>query len=697
MTFSRLVRYFGENQCILKGRAVHARITTSGFHLDVYTNNHLVSMYLKFNLFDDAWNLFDRMTERNMVSYTTLISGFSHMGLSEEALLGLRLMVFDGFDPNQFTYAAAISACTSLGAVKIGKEIHGRIYRMEEELGYVVNNCLINFYGKCGLLKSARSVFDKILEPNIISWTSMFTVYCQSGEDMKGLKLFAESRKVGIEVNEFSCASAFGAYASLENLKGGIQLHSLVFRCGVGLDQFVITSLIKFYTRCGELDSARQVFLEIDNPNLSAYNALIGGCIQLGNPREAIELFYKLHSLGLKPNDRTFSSLFGAIVDMVEIEVGKQTQSLILKFGFMSCTFVGNAILDFYSNFGLLEESMRCFEEIDRPDTVSWNTLMTGRIKMGHHTEAIGYLENMLIEGFEPNNCTYSIILNISGDLPSIQWGKQTHCRILKPGFNSDVVIGSALIDMYSKCGRLNDARKVFDCLISKNLVTWNTIIIGYAQHGFGKEALEIYNFMQQEGVKPNDITFIGVLSACGHMGLLEEGLSYFHSMFRDHGISPRMDHLGCLVSLLSRKGQTERAYEFIRCFNEQVDKVVWRCLLSGCKTNKDFSLGKYAAEKILSIDPDDTSAHVMLSNIFAEAKMWEETAQVRKIMKEKALKKDCGYSWFELNNRICSFGVGENLHFEGSSLLDLLSGLMAQLFDAGYVPDTAFSFQYKE
>ncbi|KAJ0046052.1 hypothetical protein Pint_05853 [Pistacia integerrima] len=224
-----------------------------------------------------------------------------------------------------------------------------------------------------------------------------------------------------------------------------------------------------------------------------------------------------------------------------------------------------------------------------------------------------------------------------------------------------NVISWSALISGYAKCGKLLDARKVFDFLNSKNLVTWNTMLAGYAQHGLGRDALEIYSMMQRNKIKPNDVSFIAVLSACGHIG------------------------------------QTSRAYEFIKSFPIKPDKVVWRCLLSGCKTHKDVVLGRYAAEKILSIDPEDTSAHVMLSNVYAEAKMWDETAQVRKIMKEKALTKDTGYSWTELKNKIHYFSASHVAKFQGNDLREIMNGLTAQLFDAGYKPDAIFSFHCEE
>ncbi|XP_059665954.1 pentatricopeptide repeat-containing protein At2g27610-like [Cornus florida] len=697
MAFSNLLRLLGNTRSVLRGRIVHAKIITSGFHPDVYVNNHLLSMYLKFDCIEDARKMFDKMPERNLISWTTLISWYSQMGLAEESLNCFRLMLGDGFYPNHYTCVSAISACASIGAIRTGKEIHGMIYRLEQEMNSFVSNCLVNFYGKCGSLKSARLVFDANLEPNSVSWTSLLSCYCQWGENVEGLNIFLRSHKAGVKLNEFCCVSVLGACAALVKLEVGMQVHSHAVKCGFRMDQFVVTGLINFYAKCSELDLARQAFWEVDKPHMTAWTALIGGYTQQGKGREAIDLFCMFRSSGLIPSERTLSSVLGAFSHAMEINVGKQIHSLIVKFGFGSFTFVSNALLDFYSKCGLLVESLKAFEEMDAHDIVSWNTLISGCVNSGSFKEAIEFLHRMLFEGFDPNLYTYSSILSFCGDLPAVEWGKQTHCCIMKPGFDSNVVVGSALIDMYAKCGRLSDARKVFDNLPSKNLVSWNTMLVGYAQHGFGKDALRIYDMMQKNGVKPNDITFIGVLSACGHVGLLEEGLHHWNSMTNDYGIAPRTDHLACVVSLLARKGQTKGALDFIRSFPMEPDKVVWRCLLSSCKSHKDMALGKYAAEKILSIDPDDTSAHVMLSNIYAKAKMWNETAQIRKLMKEKSLEKDPGYSWTELKNKIYSFSAGHNAHFQGYSVHEVLGGLTAQLFDAGYVPDTNLSLNYAE
>lgn len=696
-TFASIIRGCVKEKSIFNGKAVHAQVIVSGSVPDVYINNHLLSMYLKLNQMDYAQKVFDKMLKRNIISWTTLISSLSQIGLSENALNCFRSMILEGFLPNEYTYVGVISACVNIGNVRTGKEVHGRIYRTEDSLNSYVSNSLVNLYGKCGLVKSARLVFDAILEPNLVAWASLISCYFKCGENEEGLNMFLRSLRVGMKINEFTCSSILGACATWENLEIGIQVHCLAVKCDFLGDQFVVTGLVNFYAKCGQLEAARQAFVEAEDPHLSAWTALIGGYLQQDKGREAIKLFYKMFCSGMNPSEETFASIFGALDDGMEMQVREQLHSLIIKLGFDSFTLVCNTILAFYMKRGLLKESLKAFHAMDVHDIVTWNAMITGCVGSGCYEEAIGFMRNMLFEGFDPNPYTYSSLLSICGDLPAIQWGKQTHCRILKPGFDSNVVVGSALIDMYAKCGHLDAARKVFDNLPSKNLISWNTMLVGYAQNGFGREALEVYDMMQISGVKPNDVTFVGLLSACGHVGLLQEGLGHFNSMIRDYRITPRTDHLACMVSLFARNGKTKEAFDFIRRFPGKPDKVVWRCLLSGCKTNEDVILGKYAAEMILNADPDDSSVHIMLSNIYADLRMWNELAEIRKLMKEKELKKDTGFSWIELQNKIVLFSASQNLQLQRNAVHEVLSGLKAQLSDEKYVPDVMFSLHCGE
>ncbi|KAJ8557595.1 hypothetical protein K7X08_003220 [Anisodus acutangulus] len=301
------------------------------------------------------------------------------------------MILEDGFAPNGYTYVAALSGCTNLRAERIGKELHGRMYRTEESINSFVTNCLVNFYGKCGLLKSARLVFDGTLEPNSVTWASLISCYFHCGEYQEGLTMFVSALRRGMIVNEFFVGSVLGASAATKSLKLGMQIHSLVVKSSLGrMDQFVVTGLINFYAKCGRLDLARRSFDEAEAPELHAWTALIGGCVQLGSGREAIDLFCKLLSSDLKPSERTYSSVLGAFADVKE--VGKQIHCRIVKLGFDSFSFISNALLDFYSKSDLFEESLNLFREMKEHDVVSWNTLIAGCVSSGWYEEAMRFL-----------------------------------------------------------------------------------------------------------------------------------------------------------------------------------------------------------------------------------------------------------------------------------------------------------------
>ncbi|XP_010943720.3 pentatricopeptide repeat-containing protein At2g27610 [Elaeis guineensis] len=632
-------------RCISKRKMVHGKIIVSGFLPNLVASNHLMSTYVSCDRIEDARRLFDQMPEKNVVSWTILISGYSKSGPKEAAVSSFRSMVSSGFSPNDFTYVSVLSACASIGAARSGKEIHGRIYRLEGGvLSSFVSNSLVNLYAKCGMIHLSRSLFDGIIQPNMVSWGSILSGYCQCGQNEEALRIFARAWKEGVGINEFMVASVLSACSSLGVLAVGKQVHCYVIKSGIPSDQFVEAAVVDMYVKCNELDLAYQAFSELDEPGLASWAALIGGYAQQGHGERAICLFRKLQSSCLKPNEHIFPCVLVGCSTVAAVEGGKQLHALIIKSGFRMAAYVGNAVMDFYAKCGLLDESVKLFEEMEEHDIVSYNAMIARYVDRCDFKGVMELLKQMLLEGTNPNPYTYSSILKLCADLPVVRWGQQTHNLIIRLGLDANVIVGSALIDMYAKCGRLEDARKVFRMMPSKNLVSWNGMLVGYGQHGFGEEALGIFHMMQMESIKPNEITFIGVLSACAHVGLVKQGQCYFDLM-KGCGIIPRIDHFACMVDLFARAGLVERAYEFIKSMPIQPNKVIWRSLMAGCKTHGNLGIGLNAARQILKIDPEDDSAHVMLSGVYANAGMWDERAGVRDFLK-MGFKKVPGCSW---------------------------------------------------
>ncbi|XP_031503169.1 pentatricopeptide repeat-containing protein At4g39530-like [Nymphaea colorata] len=691
MSVARLLHIFGNSKCVASVKMIHGKLVSSGLLPNVYNGNHLIGMYVDCHSLEEAYQVFVEMPERNLVSWTRLVFCYTEKGFPGTALELFRCMVEEGFKPNEFSYVAGILACTVLGNLRMGKEIHAKIFRCGYETNMFVTNTLINLYAKCCLLLFARRVFNSIAWPNLVSWTSLVAGYAQCGQSREALYIFRDSQQAGIKVNPHSSAIVLGACASISGLFCGQQIHAHVIKCGIELDSFVENAVIDMYAKCGELDSAHRAFKVVVEPSVVSWTTHIAGYAQKGEEQIALNLFAELHASGPQPNEYTLSCVLGACGSIVALEQGRQLHSLVLKTGYKQIIFVGNAMLDMYCKCGLHEDSLKVFEEMIEHDVVSWNTLIAGHAHLSYGWNAIKLFKQMMNEDVQPTVFTYSCILSLCGNLPAPEWGRQIHCYIIKPGFNANLFVGNSLVDMYANSGRIRDAVNVFNGLPMRNLVTWNTILMGYAQHGFGREALEIFGLMQEAGLEPNDITFLGVLTACGRAGLVEEGCSYFESMSRDHGIVPRADHHACVVDLLGRAGQLLRAYEFIMNMPSEPDKVIWRCLLSACVSHKDIILGKFAAEHIIKADPQDISAYVMLANIFSDHEMWEEAAKVRWMTRETGMKKDPGCSWIELNNEVHAFISEDRAHLDNDAIYDVLYGIAAHISDAGYVPDMGY------
>ncbi|XP_073011523.1 pentatricopeptide repeat-containing protein At3g53360, mitochondrial-like isoform X2 [Typha latifolia] len=657
MSLSSLLRALGDVRSIAKARMVHAKFIVSSFLPDVVVSNHLMSMYVRYNNIEHARKLFDRMPEKNVVSWTILIDGYSKLGPVARAVSSFRSMVSSGCRPNDFTYVAVLVALASIGAERNGKEIHARIYRVEGGVfSSYVSNSLVNLYAKCGMMHVARRVFEGTLQLNLVSWGSILSGYCQCGENEEALRLFLH---------------AWGK---------GKQMHCLVIKSGHGRDLFVEAGIVDMYVKYSELDSAGKAFFQVDTPGLASWAALLGGFAHQGQSEQAMTLFLKLHSSGLKPNEHIFPSILISCSALDAIGEGKQLHSLITKLGYTMAAYVGNALIDFYAKCGLFNDSLRVFQEMEERDSVSWNSMIARHIDRGNLVGAMDLLKQMFFEGIDPDLYTYSTILKLCADLPALGWGRQTHSCIIKPRTDKHVVIGSALIDMYAKCGRLNDARKVFDILSCKNRICWNAMLVGYAQHGFGNEALDIFKMMQMESITPNDISFIGVLTACAHMGLVEQGQFYF-SLMKKYQIIPQIDHFACMVDLFARAGKINVAYEFIKSMPMEPSKVIWRSLLAGCRVHGQLSIGKNAAEYILDIDSADIPTHLMLSSTYANAGLLDNKAEAREVEKMGS-KKVPGCSWIEINNKIHCFLVGDAVLGSGDQINETLSGLAIQMAD---------------
>eukprot|EP01018_Ginkgo_biloba_P031529 Gb_16954 [translate_table: standard] len=734
-----------------EGKNIHSHIIKTGFEQDVFLANNILSMYAKCGSLRNARQIFDNMSTRKLVSWNAMIAGYAQNGQGEEAF---KLYCQMPEEPNQFTFASVLRACSSLSALEQGKQVHAHIVRTGFESDVFVGTALVDTYSKCWSLENACKVFDKMPEPGMVSrnamiagyvrngcldkalvlfcrmletdtfsWNAMITGYTQNGQGKEALELFCQMQKIGIKPDQVNLVSALSACCSLRALEQGKQVHSYIIRTKFGLDVIVGNSLLDMYAKCGcmqdarkvfekmcgqnaiswtamvsgyaqngYLDEAVQFFAKISTPDVISWNAMIAGYAQSQHGSKALELFFQMQDAGVKPNRSTFASVMRACACISALGYGKQVHALVVKTGHESDIFVGSAVVDMYSNCSRVEDAWDMFHRMPTRNVVSWTSMITGYAQNGHSVNAISLFSQMQLEGIKADNFTLTSILSACASLSTLQQGKQIHACIIRSGYDSDVSASNALIDMYAKCGLIEDSCVVFSNMCNLDVTSWNAMIAGFAQHGHGEKALQLFEQMLEVGMKPNQITFVLVLKACSHAGLVVEGRHYFVSMSQEHDINPSSEHYSCMVDLLGRAGCLDEAENFINKMPTEPNAAVWGALLGACRIHNNPKLGEHAAECLLELAPQNDGTYVLLSNIYAAAGRWDDVAKVRKLMKDRGVKKQLGCSWVEVKNKVHAFTVGDRSHPQAKEIYATLELWAGEMEAAGYVPNMNFA-----
>lgn len=349
-------------------------------------------------------------------------------------------------------------------------------------------------------------------------------------------------------------------------------------------------------------------------------------------------------------------------------------------------SFVQSSLIGFYTKCGELGFARKVFDKMPLRSIVAWNAMISGYEQNGFAKEGVDLFNLMMGSGVDPDQATCVGVLSACAQLGALELGSKVHGFIVNHGFKVNTFLGTALINMYAKCGNVIQARQVFDGMKDKNVVAWTAMISGYGVHGYGKEALELYHSMEGSGIVPNEITFLTLLSACGHTGMVDEGKQIFSSMKRDYGLLPGTEHHVSMVDLLGRAGFLKEAYDHVRKLKKP-GPAIWTALLGACKMHKDFNLGVEAAEKLLAMEPENPGHYVIISNVYALAGKMDRVETIRNVMIKRRLKKHVGYSTIEVNKETHLFTMGEKSHPEMSEIYRYLDDLMRRVSLAGYVP----------
>ncbi|KAK2991766.1 hypothetical protein RJ640_015500 [Escallonia rubra] len=488
--------------------------------------------------------------------------------------------------------------------------------------------------------------------------------------------------------NAYTLSSALKACKGMKSLPCGSLVHGLAVKHGMGGSVYVDNALLDMYaTCCVTMDDACVVFRDMREKNDVSWTTLITGYTHRGYGYGGLRIFRQMLMEGVEPSSFSFSIAVRACTSISSCTHGKQIHGAVYKHGLDSNVPVMNSILDMYCRCSSLCEASHCFHDMTQRDLITWNTLIAGYEK-AEPNESLYLFSQMESGGFSANCFTFTSVIAACANLAVLGCGQQVHGGIFRRGLDGNLALANALIDMYAKCGSIVDSRRIFGEMSCRDLVSWTSMMIGYGSHGYGKEAVELFNKMVSSGVRPDRIVFMAVLSACSHAGLVDEGLCYFQSMSGDYKITPNQEIYGCVVDLLGRGGRVEKAYELIESMPFKPDESVWAAFLGACKAHRLPGLGKLVARRVLDSRPNMTGIYLMLSNMYAADGKWGDCAKMRKLMRGMGNKKEAGRSWVEVRDQVYSFVVGDKVGSHMECVYEVLETLVQHMKTAGYIPD---------
>ncbi|KAL9237271.1 hypothetical protein vseg_011844 [Gypsophila vaccaria] len=674
-----------------KGKALHAKIIKTDSFSNVYLANCLVNLYAKCGQLAKAKLAFDRINDKNEISWSSIINAYAQQGRFESYVFVLDLfkqMRVENSVPNAHSLAGVFTAVSNLADVWVGKQAHSLAIKTDHCGDVVVGSSILNMYCKSGLVTDARRMFDTMPERNSVSWSTMLSGYsscCMAEEAMELFKMVMRSEEE--KGYHFLLTSMLSAFTVPAFVNAGRGIHCFAVKAGVILIPEVRNALLTMYMKCGGMSDALQVFSMSTDKNPITWSAIITGLAQIGNSKKALKLFSDMHFSGFKPSEYTFVGVINACSDISDVREGKQIHCYSVKMGFEKQIYIISALVDMYAKSNHVVDARKCFDCLHAPDVVLWTSIIAGYVQNGDNEEALSLYARMEAEGIQPNDLTLASVLKGCSSLAALEQGKQIHAHAIKYGLARLVTIGSSLSSMYAKCGCIDEGRVVFQRMTTRDVISWNVMISGLAQNGCSDKALEIFEDMRSEGVKPDNVTFVNVLSACSHMGLVDKSWEYFRMISGEYGLVPGLEHYACMVDAYSRAGRLSEAKQFIESATIDHGMCLWRILLGACRNYRHYELGAYAGEKLMELGSQESSAYVMLSRIYVALGKPDDAERIMGLMRLRRVAKEPGCSWIELKNLVHVFVVGDQKHPEEGNIRSWLRVLTKQMIDEGYKP----------
>lgn len=683
---------------LLQVAATHCQAIKLGTIVDVYTTNNIINGYTRGKELCLAQSLFNETFYRDIVSWNTMITGYINSGDLEIAWAMFKTMRRCGFEFDGHTFGSMLKGIASYQEFELGQQIHSMILKTGFSENIFSGSALLNMYAKCGRLEDAYTMIQYMPEPNYVSWNSLIACYAQAGDHIMAFWLLKCMEQDGVSLDDGTISPLLTLLDDSELYGLAMQLHCKIVKHGLELVNTVYNATITAYSKCGSLQDVERLFnCAVGFRDLVTWNSMLAAYLLHEREDLAFKIFIDMQFLGFEPDIYTYTSIISACSSQMHKSPGKSLHGLVIKRGLENLVPVSNALINMYMklNNRCMEDALKIFLSMESKDCITWNSILTGYSQVGLSEDALKLFVQMRSLAVEIDQYTLPAVIRSCSDLATLQLGQQLHILTIKVGFESNEYVVSSLIFMYSKCGIIEDAGKSFEATSKDNAIVWNSIIFGYAQHGQGNIALDLFNMMRNRKVKPDHITFVAVLTACSHTGLVEEGSKFLASMEFDFGIPPRMEHYACAIDLYGRAGCLEKAIALVETMPFEPEAMVWKTLLGACRTFGDIDLASQIASCLFDLEPEDHCTYVILSDMYGRLKMWDEKASITKLMRERRVKKVPGWSWIEVKNEVHAFNAEDHSHPQWKEIYFLLQRLMEEIKMLGSVSNQILLPQY--
>ncbi|KAJ9168350.1 hypothetical protein P3X46_019888 [Hevea brasiliensis] len=733
--------------------SLHAHLITSNLINDSLITSHVLRFLISIDELDYAHQICSYTFEPETIIWNTFIKNQLKEGFPEEVFMTYYHMVTQGVVLDLSTFHFLLHACSRNFALQQGSEVHGRILKSGFGANKSLNNNLMGMYSKYGKVEEVRQLFEKLPHKDVVSWNTMISCFVSVGMYREALHLFDEMMMGGVKPDEITMLSLVSACTKLRDLEMGKKFHVYIEDNNLQIDGSLLNCLADMYVKCGKMEEAhrllgrcqksevdvvmwttlvsgyvkankieeaRSLFDQMAERNLISWTIMISGYAQFGRYFESLDLFRQMRFENVSPDEVVLVTALSACIHVEDFALGRAIHGLIMRYGMTFDGFLGNALLDLYAKCEKLDEACIVFEQlpcrsavswnsmldgfcrsgdvdkarsffnsIPEKDIVSWNTMLNFYVKHVLFTESFGFFQEMQLSNVKPDNITLIGLLSSCARVGALNHGIWLHVYIKKNDIGLDSLLATALIDMYGKCGCAEIAYSFFSELTERNVFVWTAMIAAYAMEGQAHKAIDIYLEMEVMGIKPDYVTFIALLSACSHGGLVDEGYKYFNKMRTLYNINPKIQHYGCIVDLLGRIGRLEEAVKFIETMPMEPDVSIWSSLMRACGSHHNVELAEFAFKHLIEIDPINDGAFVLLSNIYANAGRWDDVSKVRRKLHDTGVRKQPGFSLIEQNGVLHKFTAGEFSNPQSAEICSMLEEIERRLIKQ-QLPDTS-------